>query len=157
MRALAPWTGVSTMKKEMDRLFDRFWEGDFPQLPSMGEWAPALDVSETKNAVMVKAEVPGMDPKDIDKIWIWNNHGELVKLSDVVDIKLKPSLLSITRRDRDRAIGIFANVAPGKSQADALDSVNKIAKEVLPEGYRVVFSGSGFLPPRLALPRCPTR
>jgi HSP20 family protein len=53
------------MKKEMDRLFDRFWEGDFPQLPSMGEWAPALDVSETKDAVMVKAEVPGMDPKEI--------------------------------------------------------------------------------------------
>ena len=31
----------------------------------MGEWAPALDVSETKDAVMVKAEVPGMDPKEI--------------------------------------------------------------------------------------------
>lgn len=65
MRALAPRTGPSTMKKEMDRLFDRFWEGDFPQLPSMGEWAPALDVSETKSVVMAKAEVPGMDPRDI--------------------------------------------------------------------------------------------
>ncbi len=64
MRALTPWTGLSTMKKEMDRLFDRFWE-DLPQLSSMGEWAPALDVSETKDAVMVKAEVPGMDPKEI--------------------------------------------------------------------------------------------
>ena len=83
-----------------------------------------------------------MDPKDIEKLWIWNNRGEMVKLSDVVDIELKPSLLSITRRDRERAIGIFANVAPGKSQADALEAVNKIAKEVLPEGYRVVFSGS---------------
>ncbi|HZS35021.1 MAG TPA: Hsp20/alpha crystallin family protein [Methylomirabilota bacterium] len=64
MRALSPWTGVSTMKKEMDRLFDRFWEGDF-QFPAIGEWAPALDVSETKDAVVVKAEVPGMDAKDI--------------------------------------------------------------------------------------------
>jgi HSP20 family protein len=65
MRALTPWTGLSTMKKEMDRLFERFWEGDFPQFPAFGEWAPALDVSETKDAVTVKAEVPGMDPKDI--------------------------------------------------------------------------------------------
>jgi len=65
MRALTPWTGLSTMRKEMDRLFDRFWEGDLPQLPSLGDWAPALDVSETKDSVMVKAEVPGMDPKDI--------------------------------------------------------------------------------------------
>ena len=65
MRALTPWTGLSTMKQEMDRLLDRFWEGEFPQLPSMGTWAPALDVSETKDAIMVKAEVPGMDSTDI--------------------------------------------------------------------------------------------
>ena len=61
MRALTPWTGLSTMKKEMDRVFDRFWDEDFPRLPSMGDWAPAMDVSETKDAVMVKAEVPGME------------------------------------------------------------------------------------------------
>jgi HSP20 family protein len=65
MRALTPWSGLSTMRKEMDRLFDRFWEGDFPHLPSLGEWTPALDVSETKDAVMVKAEVPGMEAQDI--------------------------------------------------------------------------------------------
>jgi HSP20 family protein len=65
MRALTPGTGLSIMKKEMDRVFDRFWDEDFPQLPSMGHWAPAMDVSETKDAVMVKAEVPGMESKDI--------------------------------------------------------------------------------------------
>jgi HSP20 family protein len=65
MRALTPWSGLSTMKKDMDRMLDRFWEGDFPPLPVMGDWAPALDVSETKDAVMIKAEVPGMDASDI--------------------------------------------------------------------------------------------
>lgn len=65
MRALTPWMGLSTMKTDMDRFFDRFWEGDYPRLPAFGEWAPALDVSETKDAVLVKAEVPGMDPQDI--------------------------------------------------------------------------------------------
>lgn len=65
MRALTPGTGLSIMKKEMDRVFDRFWDEDFSQLPSMGHWAPAMDVSETKDAVMVKAEVPGMESKDI--------------------------------------------------------------------------------------------
>ena len=65
MQALTPWTGLSTMKKEMDRLFDRFWDEGIPRLPAMGDWAPAMDVSETKDAVMVKAEVPGMESKDI--------------------------------------------------------------------------------------------
>jgi HSP20 family protein len=53
------------MKKEMDRVFDRFWDEGVPQPPSMGDWAPAMDVSETKDAVVVKAEVPGMESKDI--------------------------------------------------------------------------------------------
>jgi len=52
-------------EKDVDRWLERFWEGDFPHLPMMGEWAPALDVSETRDAVMVKAEVPGMESTDI--------------------------------------------------------------------------------------------
>ena len=30
------------------------------------EWLPSIDVSETKNELVVKAELPGMDSKDID-------------------------------------------------------------------------------------------
>lgn len=82
-----------------------------------------------------------MRPEDIEKIWIWNNRGERVKLADLVDIDTKPSLLSITRRSRERAIGVFANMLPGKSQAEALAAVQRIAKETLPEGYRIDFTG----------------
>jgi HSP20 family protein len=34
--------------------------------PFRREWTPSLDVSETKNNIVVKAEAPGVDPKDID-------------------------------------------------------------------------------------------
>jgi HSP20 family protein len=61
MRALLPENGVTTFKKEMDRLFDRFWEGNETQ----GIWEPRLDVSETKEAFCIKAEIPGIDPKEI--------------------------------------------------------------------------------------------
>ncbi len=80
--------------------------------------------------------------EDIEKLWIWNNRGELVQLKDVVTLTKKPALLTITRRGRERAISLFANVAPGKSQATALAFTRRIAKEVLPEGYQAVFSGS---------------
>jgi len=79
---------------------------------------------------------------DIDKLWVWNNRGELVQLQNVVDITEKPTPLTITRRNRERAISIFAGVTPGKSQTDALDEVNRITKDILPAGYRAVFSGS---------------
>ncbi|MBI4971083.1 MAG: efflux RND transporter permease subunit [Candidatus Omnitrophica bacterium] len=81
-------------------------------------------------------------PEDINKLYVWNNRGELVMLSDAVDLKQQASLLAITRKGRERAIGIFANVARGKSQQDAITQAQMIAKKVLPEGYRVVFSGT---------------
>jgi len=80
--------------------------------------------------------------EDIEKLWVWNNRGERVQLKEVVEIVQKPSYLSITRKNRERAISLFANVAPGKSQATALEEAGRIAGQVLPEGYHVVFSGS---------------
>ena len=66
MRALAPLTGLTTLRTELDRLFDRFWEREFPELPAFaGEWSPSLDLSETKDALVVKAEIPGIEPKEI--------------------------------------------------------------------------------------------
>ncbi len=79
---------------------------------------------------------------DIERLWVWNSVGEMVQLKDVVTITEKPALLSITRKNRERAISLFANIAPGKSQAAAITEVQHIAKDVLPEGYHVVFSGS---------------
>ncbi len=80
--------------------------------------------------------------EDIERLWVWNNRNELVQLKNVINITEKPTPLTITRRNRERAITIFANVTPGKSQSDALKEVEKIAKSVLPQGYKVVFSGS---------------
>jgi len=80
--------------------------------------------------------------EDIERLWVWNNRGELVQLKDIVAITEKPTLLTITRRSRERAITLFANVAPGKSQSTALREVERIAKGLLPDGYHIVFSGS---------------
>ena len=65
MRSLMPWMGMPNVRQEMDRLLDRFADFKTEEFPATGEWVPSMDVSETKDAVMVKAEVPGMDPKDI--------------------------------------------------------------------------------------------
>ena len=67
---LAPWRPfreLERMRREMDRLWDSFFEGrPRRKIEELGEWGPSLDLSETKNDLIVKAEVPGMDPKDID-------------------------------------------------------------------------------------------
>jgi HSP20 family protein len=65
MRALAPWTGFGSVRKEMDRLFERLGDWDLPEMRTLGDWAPTLDFSENKDSFVVKAEIPGIDSKDI--------------------------------------------------------------------------------------------
>lgn len=80
--------------------------------------------------------------EDIVNLSVWNNRGELVRIADVVRLEETPSLLTITRRGRERAIGIFANVGRGKSQSDSIAKAREIGKKILPSGYRIVFSGT---------------
>jgi HSP20 family protein len=56
---------MTTIRREMDRLFDRFLEPTWDTFEATGEWMPKLDVTETKDAVVVKAEVPGVEPKEL--------------------------------------------------------------------------------------------
>ncbi len=81
-------------------------------------------------------------PEDIARLLVRTASGELVRLGDLIRIEQEPTLQAITRRDRERAITIFANVASGVSQAVAVDRSLAIAREVLPDGYRAVVAGS---------------
>ena len=65
MRALMPAPGLSSFRREMDRLFDRFWDDDGGDLPTIREWAPTLDFSENADAYTVKMDIPGLEPKDV--------------------------------------------------------------------------------------------
>ena len=63
MRTLVPDNGLSTFRREMDRFLDRFWEGG--EMQGIGAWAPEIDIADAKEALTLRAEVPGIDPKDI--------------------------------------------------------------------------------------------
>lgn len=76
------------------------------------------------------------------RLTIRNNRGELIPLSSVVTIKESPSLLSVARRNRQRAVTVFGNIAKGKSQQDALDQALAVSKTFFPEGYQIQATGS---------------
>jgi multidrug efflux pump len=81
-------------------------------------------------------------PEDIQRLFVRTASGSMVRLGDIVAIRQQPTLQAITRKDRERAITIFANVARDASQADALALSQEIARRNLPDGYRVIPSGS---------------
>ncbi len=66
---LKPWSpfgSIASLKRDMDHLWDRFFSAD-PSIAPWGKgWVPSLDVSETKDKLIVKTEIAGVDPKDID-------------------------------------------------------------------------------------------
>jgi hydrophobe/amphiphile efflux-1 (HAE1) family protein len=80
-------------------------------------------------------------PEDLARLRVRTASGELVPLSSLVRTEEQPALQAITRRDRERAITVFANVAPGHSQDRALAQVETLAREV-PVGYRAVLGGA---------------
>lgn len=60
-------TALSTLRSEMDRVFDRFTHGFWSEpFGSFATYVPSIDVAETENEITVRAEVPGVDPKDLN-------------------------------------------------------------------------------------------
>ncbi|MCL2776482.1 MAG: efflux RND transporter permease subunit [Polyangiaceae bacterium] len=79
-------------------------------------------------------------PEDLSSIMVRSQAGNLIPLSLLVMQQEVPALQTISRLDRERAISITANVAPGHSQAEAMAKVTELAKS-LPLGMRVVAGG----------------
>jgi len=66
---IIPWRPfggeLGSLRQEMDRLWDRF-VGESPLARRIyGEWSPTVDVSEAKDNFIIKAELPGIDEKDV--------------------------------------------------------------------------------------------
>ena len=65
MMRWSPLDEIATMRESMDRLF----EDHFNRRPRNGGtvvWQPAIDMSETESEVLVRVELPGVDPKNVD-------------------------------------------------------------------------------------------
>jgi len=63
-----PFEEVGTLRRSMDRMLDEF----FTRRPGRDgrdqalEWEPAVEMFETDQAVVVRAEMPNIDPKTVD-------------------------------------------------------------------------------------------
>ena len=66
---IIPWRPfgreITPFRREMDDLWRRFF-GEMPLARTFAEeWWPTVDVSESKDNFIIKAELPGMDDKDV--------------------------------------------------------------------------------------------
>jgi len=60
-----PWTFVDLLHRDLDRLAD--YRGIARNDPaSVADWIPAVDILEEKDRFVLRADVPGVEPDDID-------------------------------------------------------------------------------------------
>ena len=57
-----PWQDLETLQH---RLSDIFGETPFSSTQENGHWAPAVDIREAEDALLMQVELPGIDKEDI--------------------------------------------------------------------------------------------
>lgn len=125
------------LHRQMDRLFDDFFQ-DF-HMPSLhngwsGNW-PNIDVNETDKQVIVTAELPGLDDKNIDVTW---RDGVLTIKGDK-RIENNGSIYSERWHGQfERSLPLGPDVDPDKVTADFTKGVLTITIDKRPEAQRQV-------------------
>jgi HSP20 family protein len=60
-----PFRGLTSLQDQVNRLIEDSFRGSGSD-SSLTTWAPAVDVYETENELVVTADLPGMNEKDLD-------------------------------------------------------------------------------------------
>lgn len=60
-----PWNELRTLREEMNRAFNAPWNEDASSVAT-SVWSPAVDLKEEADRFVLKADLPGVDPKAIE-------------------------------------------------------------------------------------------
>src|ERR1700719_2584225 len=66
-----PFRGATTLQEQINRVFGDV-VGRMGEESNLTPWAPAVDINETENELVVKADLPDVNPQDLD-IRVENN------------------------------------------------------------------------------------
>jgi HSP20 family protein len=122
-----PFGDLMGLQDRMNRLFDQSTRGNDEDWALGGSWAPAVDIYEKNGNIVLKAELPGIDPKTVD-VRVENN---------VLTLRGERKFEEEVKKDDfhrvERAYGTFtrsftlpALVDTGKIKAEFKDGVLKL-------------------------------
>jgi len=133
-----PFGMMRRMAEEMNQLFEnagmgRFSPGQF--VAPSGVSSPNVDVSETPEAVIVEAELPGVEEKDID-LQVTSDSLILRAKSHKEESRQEQTMLITERRfgSYHRVIGLPAPINPDSARARYQDGVLRVT---LPKAEQV--------------------
>jgi HSP20 family protein len=121
------WPGfgrLSSLRDELDRLFESPWTELARTSQLLSGWTPALDIHEDKDNFIVRAELPGMKREEIDV----SLHDGALSISGERKLEQKFEEAEVYRTERffgkfQRTVSLPAAVAADKVKAQYKDGV----------------------------------
>ena len=115
---------LSSLRDELDRLFESPWTELARTSQLLSGWTPALDIHEDKDNFIVRAELPGMKREEIDV----SLHDGALSLSGERKMEQKFEEAEVYRTERffgkfQRTVSLPAAVAADKVKAQYKDGV----------------------------------
>jgi multidrug efflux pump len=82
-----------------------------------------------------------LSPSDLGRIYVRSDRGALVQLSNVVTASETITPEEYPHFNRLRSINVSARLTPGHTIGDAVDFIDRVVPEILPEGYTYAWDG----------------
>ena len=123
-----PWIEMSTLQHRINHMLNGpFFQSDGEDELRMGSWYPAVDMFDNGDKIVIKAELPGMDKKDISV----DIEDRVLTLSGERNYDNEVKEENYYRRERasgifKRAFNLPADVNSDKIKADFKDGVLKV-------------------------------
>ena len=123
-----PWRSMTTLQDQINRLFE---ELSAPQREddevTMGAWTPAVDIYDQEDAIVIKAELPGLSKEDIS---IEMKENKLILKGERIEEK-EINEENYYRRERSvgnfhRAFTLPTGIDPEKVNANFKDGILKV-------------------------------
>jgi len=83
-------------------------------------------------------------PEDVGAVWVRSERGQMVPLSALAKIRYSSGPDTLSRFNNLPSVKIFGAGAPGVSSGQAIERMEKIAREVLPPDFSYDWSGASF-------------
>ena len=85
-----------------------------------------------------------MSPEDLGRCWVRASSGEMVPLGSILQIKRTAGANSLARMNGYLASQFMGSAVQGVSSGEAIQIVEEIAHEILPEGYAIEWIGQAW-------------
>jgi HSP20 family protein len=143
-RGWDPFRTLLDIQREMNRLFNTGLAGKVGEETGLmeGIWSPALDVYETESDVVVKAELPGIKPEDVNISMVGDTLTIKGERKQEEEVK-KENYYRLERcyGSFQRSVRLSTDVDPNKVKATYKDGVLKItlpkSEEVKPKKIEI--------------------